>query len=82
MTDQPRPNTLLQALRNPYLEGLRAVVAFALTYLLMLSALDTGSLLQYAIGILAFGLGVRSSVTVVKAIVKRLRGNNAHDKRK
>ena len=62
--------------RNPHLEGLLMVIDLVLAYLFFVSALDTGSLLQYAVALLALGLGIRSGVTVFKAIRRHREGNN------
>lgn len=58
--------------RNPVLDGAIAVVDFALAFLFFASALDTGSLLQYGLALIALALGVRSAVGVV-AFIRRKR---------
>ncbi len=54
--------------RNPYLDGLLAVIDFALAFVLFRSALDSGSLLQYAVSLLAAVLGIRSAITVMRGV--------------
>lgn len=55
--------------RNPHFEGLLAVIDLVLAYLFFVSALDTGSLLQYGISFVALALGIRSGIVVVKAVL-------------
>ncbi len=63
--------------RNPHLEGLLMVIDFVLAYLFFVSALDTGSLLQYGVAALALVLGVRSATTVFKAVRRHVNQKGA-----
>jgi hypothetical protein len=76
MTQSQQTNTSVTRRRNPHLEGLLAVVDLVLAYLFLLSALDTGSLLQYGISFVALGLGIRSLLVVAKAIARHRKAHH------
>lgn len=57
-----------QLRRNPVLDGSIAVIDFVLAFVFFVSALNTGSLLQYGLALAALGLGIRSTVAVVSFV--------------